>query len=104
MHGDWGIEEDIYLATLRLGTDILWHEMVRDFDRRFGYATAKDMESRYNKNLKPGKNVHLDQKGVSDVIDDYRHYGPKPSPSPFEAEVIAKALSILAEYPNRRLW
>ncbi|KGQ00873.1 hypothetical protein PAAG_12462 [Paracoccidioides lutzii Pb01] len=78
MHRDWGIEEDIYLATLRLGTDILWHEME--------------------------KNVHPDKKSVSDVIDDSRHYGPKLSPSPFEAEVIAKALSILAEYPNRRLW
>ncbi|QSS63563.1 hypothetical protein I7I51_00621 [Histoplasma capsulatum] len=35
MHGKWTVEEDIFVATLRLGTNLTWREIETEFNKRF---------------------------------------------------------------------
>ncbi|KAK2800789.1 hypothetical protein FQN51_005929 [Onygenales sp. PD_10] len=104
MHGKWTAPEDVFIVTLRLGTGFSWRELETEFNRRFPPATAKDLESRYNKTLRPGRNVAPQDRRVSDIIDDYRHYGGLDTESDADFEVIQAALLILDDYPTRRLW
>ncbi|PGH02939.1 hypothetical protein GX51_04395 [Blastomyces parvus] len=104
MHGKWTAEEDIFVATLRLGTDLNWREIKTEFNKRFPSATPKDLESRYNKGLKPGRHVPADKRRISDIIDDYRHYGLLEGENAAAREILQQALSILGEFPLRRLW
>ncbi|KLJ08527.1 hypothetical protein EMPG_16070 [Blastomyces silverae] len=104
MHGKWTAEEDIFVATLRLGTDLTWREIETEFNQRFPSATPKDLESRYNKGLKPSRHVPVDNRRISDIIDDYRHYGPPEGETSAAREILQQALSILDGFPLRRLW
>ncbi|EDN08960.1 predicted protein [Histoplasma mississippiense (nom. inval.)] len=103
MHGKWTVEEDIFVATLRLGTNLTWREIETEFNKRFPPATPKDLESRYNKGLKPGRRVPTDKRRISDIIDDYRHYGLEEE-NPAAKEILQQALHILDEYSMCRLW
>lgn len=103
MHGKWTVEEDIFVATLRLGTNLTWREIETEFNKRFPPATPKDLESRYNKGLKPGRRVPADKRRISDIIDDYRHYGLEEE-NPAAKEILQQALRILDEYSMCRLW
>ncbi|PGH36042.1 hypothetical protein GX50_01054 [[Emmonsia] crescens] len=104
MHGKWTAKEDIFVATLRLGTNLTWREIETEFNKRFPHATPKDLESRYNKGLKPGRRVPAGKRRASDIIDDYRHYGLVEEENSAAREIVEQALYILDGYPLRRLW
>lgn len=103
MHGKWEAEEDLFISTLRLGTNFSWARIEEEFNKRYPHATRKDLESRYNKNLRPSFDGSS-KRQASDIIDDYRHYQDVHILSNDEAEIIEKALSILNQYPEHRLW
>ncbi|PGG95455.1 hypothetical protein AJ79_10045 [Helicocarpus griseus UAMH5409] len=103
MHGKWTPEEDIFIVALRLGTRLNWKEIEAEFNKRFNHAKSKDLESRYNKGLKPGRRVAPDKRRISDIIDDYRHYKVDYE-DPKERDIVRKALLVLSEFPDQRLW
>lgn len=101
----WKIEEDIFLAALRLGTTLPWvviHEaFLEEFPDRS--PNRRDLESRINKSLKINPSRPPPKRKVTDMIDDYRHYGRVTYPK--EQEVINKAFEILNRYDDSvRLW
>jgi hypothetical protein len=106
MHGTWEPHEDLFISTLRLGTNYSWGRIEEEFNKRFRQATKKDLESRYNKNLRPTIDSEdgPSKRQASDIIDDYRHYQDVRDLSKEEVEIIQKALLILQDYPADRLW
>lgn len=103
MHGSWKLDEDIVIVALRLGTEFGWARIGVEFNKFFpnAPATRKDIESRYNKTLKP----ELDSRrtaNVADVIDDYRHDRVLPLDQK-HAGWVRSALKILADYPEDRI-
>lgn len=103
MHGSWKLDEDIVIVALRLGTEFGWARIEVEFNRFFPDAPAvrKDIESRYNKTLKPERD-DPQTANVADVIDDYRHYRVLP-PNRDHAEWVRAALRVLSEYPEDRI-
>lgn len=101
MHGAWTADEDHFVVTLRLGTNLTWKQIASAFNERFKEATQKDLESRYNKNLKPQLNAPKDKRRMADIIDDYRHY---QQVDPSEQHVVDAANGILQQYPEYRFW
>ncbi|PGH21565.1 hypothetical protein AJ80_03125 [Polytolypa hystricis UAMH7299] len=99
MHGKWEPAEDLFILALRLGTNLTWRGIEEEFCKNFPPATAKDLESRYNKNLRRDHDPQGRRK--LDIIDDWRHYGRVEAG---EDGVIQEVLAILARYPDKRLW
>ncbi|KMP01953.1 hypothetical protein CIHG_10187 [Coccidioides immitis H538.4] len=101
----WQKDEDIFVAALRLGTNFDWKQIEVAFQSTFegSTATKKDLESRFNKNLKPQLDIPREQRTVADAIDDYRHYGRVTYPE--DQVVVDKALEYLGSLdPEDRLW
>ncbi|KAI1909698.1 hypothetical protein LOZ53_005217 [Ophidiomyces ophidiicola] len=94
----WQKDEDIFVAAGRLGTNLGWGALSAAFQKTFEGKTPnkKDLESRFNKNLKPKLDVPKDKRTVADIIDDYRHYGRATYPE--EQEVIDKAIGFLESF------
>ena len=84
------IEEDLFISTLRLATSFSWGKMEQEFKKRFPQGTRKDLESRYNKNLRPS--IGQSKRQASDIIDDFRHYQEVRDLSKEAAEIIQKTL------------
>ena len=101
MHGSWTELEDHFVATIRLGTNLTWKQIAVEFNKRFKEASHKDLESRFNKNLKPQIDKPKDARRIADIIDDYRHYRQV---DPEEQHVIDASIAILEQYPDHRLW
>ncbi|WEW60466.1 hypothetical protein PRK78_005952 [Emydomyces testavorans] len=104
-NGRWTKEEDIFVAAMRLGTSLNWGQIETLFPKTFKGITPskKDLESRFNKNLKPKLDIDKEKRTVADIIDDYRHYGKATYPE--DQEVIDQALIYLSSVEESdRLW
>ncbi|EEA27726.1 hypothetical protein PMAA_025770 [Talaromyces marneffei ATCC 18224] len=64
--GAWTLDQMIYLVVMKLATRYGWKRVAEEFRARFGSeATAKDVESKFNKDLKKSKIFRV----VRDWID-----------------------------------
>jgi len=91
MHGKWTAEHNVFVIALRMGTNFDWNRIAQDFRTKFQTTTTpKDVESRWNKNLKDGE--------LAKAVDDFRHSGVVDTDSP-HAFNIARIIKLLADYP-----
>ncbi|EEP82013.1 predicted protein [Uncinocarpus reesii 1704] len=101
----WTEEERIFLAAMRLATNWSWEEIRGEHEKAFEGRgrTAKDLESQYNKALKPKLDRAKGDRTFADALDDYRHYGKATHPD--DQRVIDQALEFLERLDKKdRLW
>ncbi|KAK2743227.1 phosphatidylinositol N-acetylglucosaminyltransferase subunit gpi1 [Myotisia sp. PD_48] len=107
MHGMWTEEQDVAIVALRLGTNFGWTKIETEFNLLFPAATAtrKDLESRFNKTLKP--ELALPSGGrqgqIAEVIDEYRHEMQTQFTDNTKRDWVLRALAVLRRFPNDRL-
>lgn len=91
VHGQWTKEHDIFVIALRMGTNFNWDRIGEEFRGQFGTPTTKkDLESRWNKNLKSGK--------LALAVDNYRHSGIFDDNGP-DIEDVVRVIKIVSDYP-----
>ncbi|KAK2873727.1 hypothetical protein FQN49_002125 [Arthroderma sp. PD_2] len=102
MHGKWTEAEDVAIVAFRLGTNLSWERIKVKFDGAFPQASCKDLESRWNKSLRPtmppGEN-----RRIADIFDDYRHYRPSHIADGRERRLVLEVLRVLADNPADRI-
>lgn len=74
-----------------MGTNFNWDRIGEEFRGQFGTPTTKkDLESRWNKNLKSGK--------LALAVDNYRHSGIFDDNGP-DIEDVVRVIKIVSDYP-----
>ncbi|KAF3490971.1 N-acetylglucosaminyl transferase component Gpi1 [Arthroderma uncinatum] len=102
MHGKWTEAEDVAIVAFRLGTNLSWEGIKVKFDAVFPQASAKDLESRWNKSLRPTMPPGA-SRSIADVFDDYRHYRPSHIADGRERRLVLEVLRVLEQHPNDRV-
>ncbi|EFE31954.1 uncharacterized protein ARB_01207 [Trichophyton benhamiae CBS 112371] len=102
MHGKWTDEEDFAIVALRLGTNLSWEGIKAKFDAAFPPANCKDLESRWNKTLRPTLSPGLSNR-IACAFDDYRHYRPRHIEDGEQRRLVLGVLRALADHPAERI-
>ncbi|KAM5475971.1 hypothetical protein MauCBS54593_000654 [Microsporum audouinii] len=102
MHGKWTEAEDVAIVAFRLGTNLGWEGIKAKFDASFPQASCKDLESRWNKSLRPTPSPG-DRKSIADAFDDFRHYRPSHIADGRERRLVLAVLRVLADHPDERI-
>ncbi|KMQ44710.1 hypothetical protein A7C99_5457 [Trichophyton rubrum] len=102
MHGKWTDEEDFAIVALRLGTNLSWEGIKAKFDAAFPPANCKDLESRWNKTLRPTLSPGLGNRTAC-AFDDYRHYRPRHIEDGEQRRLVLAVLRVLADHPAERI-
>ncbi|KUL90768.1 hypothetical protein ZTR_00362 [Talaromyces verruculosus] len=89
--GKWTLEQRIYLVAMKLAATYGWEKVAEDFRAIYGSgATKKDVESKYNKDLKGGP--------IFRVLTELLTAGILPE-DPEEQRILACAVLMIGEIP-----
>ncbi|EFQ97565.1 hypothetical protein MGYG_00606, partial [Nannizzia gypsea CBS 118893] len=102
MHGKWTEDEDVAIVALRLGTNLSWEGIKAKFDAAFPPASCKDLESRWNKTLRPTLPPRAANRTAC-LFDDYRHYRPSHIADGDQRRLVLAVLRVLADHPAERI-
>ncbi|KAF3893947.1 Myb-like domain-containing protein [Trichophyton interdigitale] len=102
MHGKWTDEEDFAIVAFRLGTNLSWDGVRAKFDAAFPPANCKDLESRWNKTLRPTLTPGQHNR-IACAFDDYRHYRPSHIEDGEQRRLVLGVLRVLADHPAERI-
>ncbi|EGD97066.1 hypothetical protein TESG_04487 [Trichophyton tonsurans CBS 112818] len=102
MHGKWTDDEDFAIVAFRLGTNLSWDGVRAKFDAAFPPANCKDLESRWNKTLRPTLTPGQHNR-IACAFDDYRHYRPSHIEDGEQRRLVLGVLRVLADHPAERI-